>query len=165
MNCNVSWARGIPFPLLLGSLVSFIIIPVCTSAQGMRMEKGEIASCTIKIGSDKIRSVTGRTYKVEPNLIGLFNQVSNVRPSEQALIEIMYPSANVGEKVVVIVLDGGKLDNGKGVKAVVLNSMNKCSFGFWVGNDAGLYRLLLRKVNDVKIVQLWVGPELTAARK
>ena len=153
-----------PLSFLFGSILSFIVFPAHLHAQGMRMEKGETATCIIKTGKVESRSTTGKTYQVEPNVIGLFKQVSNIIPSEQASIEIIYPSAKAGEKVVVIVLDGGKLDNGKGVKEIFLNSLRKCSFNFQVGKDVGIYRLLLRKGNDAKIVQLWVGAELATVR-
>jgi hypothetical protein len=56
-------------------------------------------------------------------------------------------------------MDGGQLDNGKKVKLSQLNNQKQVSFNFQVSTEAGMYRVTLRKDNDLKVVQLWVKPE------
>jgi len=74
-------------------------------------------------------------------------------------VEIFYPDGKEGEKVVVSVWDGGLLDNGESVKVVYLDNEKKCVFNFQVTRSLGLFRLLLFKGTDQKVVQFWVGAE------
>ena len=166
MKYNISKAKychALPFLIP----VIFALIPLYSIAQGMRMEKGEVATCVIKVNAmeakGKLQGPAGlvKIHEVSPNRLGLFKQVANIKPSEAVLLEISYPYAKVGEKVVVTVLDGGKLDNGKKVKLMSLDNQRKSAFGFSVSDDAGLYRLLVRKGNDTKIIRLWVGKDLS----
>lgn len=171
MKCNTSKPRDFTLLPLLLVFLFFIIFSIDTSAQGMRMEKGEAASCIIKVNNPgatgKMKNTPSpvKIHEVSPNQYGVFEQVSNIRRSEKVLLELSYPSAKPGEKVVVIVLDGGSLDNGKKVKAMTINDQRKCPFAFSVTENAGLYRLLVRKENDAKVIRLWVGEDITAIKK
>lgn len=172
MKYNILMVRhhiALPFPII--GFLLLLLSPFDLIAQGMRMEKGEPASCVIRINNEKAATklktapLPVKMYEVSPNQVGLFKQVSNIKPLEKISLELSYPSAKVGEKIVVTVLDGGKLDNGKGVKVMNLNQLRKCPFGFSVTENMGLYRLLVRKGNDVKVVQLWVGEKPVTAKK
>ncbi|HYE56235.1 MAG TPA: hypothetical protein VD996_15405 [Chitinophagaceae bacterium] len=142
-----------------------LLFSICTNAQEARTQKPEEANCVIRINADggkakgPSRVTQDKVYNVGFNRRGHFRQVPNIKPSAKVFIELGYPAAKAGEKVVVSVLDGGMLDNGKRVKVLVVSTQRKCPFGFQVSDDLGSYRLLVRKGNDVKVVQLWVGPE------
>ena len=59
--------------------------------------------------------------------------------------------------MVISVEDGGRLDNDKGVKVMQLDREKKITFNFQVTGDPGIFRLLLTKGKDSKVVQFWVG--------
>ncbi|MBE7173358.1 MAG: hypothetical protein INR73_22490 [Williamsia sp.] len=159
-KCAVSFALYL-CTILLANLVS-----LHTSAQDLIKE--EAATCKITLGNDvkreRIRSklpaaVQDRTHELKSGQTGFFNRVSHLRPSQTVQIELSYPEGRAGEKVSVMVADGGKLDNGKRVKVVELDKQKKFSFGFQTTENAGIYRIILRKGFDSKVVQLWVGAE------
>lgn len=122
-----------------------------------QLEEGKTVTCKIQVNN--------KTYELSPNEIGYFPRKANIPPLDSVPIEITYPSGRTGEKVLISIIDGGKLDNGKAVKVVTLDNQNKLSFGFKVANYPGLYRVLVKKGNDTNIVQLWVGAEPASVKK
>lgn len=93
------------------------------------------------------------------NQAGYFDRVTNIQPLQKVTIQTTYPKGHAGEKVAVIVLDGGTLENNEKAKILQLDRKRGIDFTFQTAGDAGIYRILLRKGNDTKVVQLWVGPE------
>lgn len=120
----------------------------------------------IPIKVDKKRmDIETDSYRLEPNEFGLFDRISDVSPLEVIPIAMAYPEGNEGEKVVIIVQDGGQLDNGKRVKLVQLDKRKKVSFDFQVTSSPGIYRVMLRKGNDTKVLQFWVGAAPAISKK
>lgn len=110
------------------------------------MVKGERSVC--RIGDNN----------PQPNQIGYFDQVYNIRPSQKLPIEITYPEGRAGENVIVIVADGGLLEGKQLSRVLQLTSQKKINFNFQASGDNGIYRIVVRKGNDIKVVRLWVGP-------
>ena len=136
---------------LLFSATCFIItifFSLQSIAQEQPLVDGQMAICTVKVG-DKL-------YTRRPNQIGCFPKIAKIPPGDTVAIEVSYPNGRAGEKIVLSVEDGGKLDNGKGVKVMQLDNQKKCSFNFTVTQYPGLYRVSLLKNMDTKVVQLWV---------
>jgi hypothetical protein len=131
--------------------------------QSGRAVDGEMATCTIKVThmqkkGGKTVSTASESYNLTPNQMGTFDLVPDIQPMQKIPVEIAYPQGRSGEKVIIEVMDGGSIDDNKKVKVVQLNSGNKISFNFQVASDPGMYRVTLRKGEDVKEIQLWVGP-------
>lgn len=122
---------------------------------------GEMATCSMKINKVQkkgagLLKTTGVSYHLTPNQSGAFDPVSNIAPMQKIPIEVIYPEGRSGEKVVIEVLDGGTLDQNKKVKVVTLNSQKKISFNFQLATDPGIYRITLRKGEDLKEVNFWL---------
>ncbi|QMU30143.1 hypothetical protein [Adhaeribacter radiodurans] len=148
------------------------------SIDDFEVQSGEKAFCEIKISNpsltgnaksnsgvkkaqqNKTKQVDSKKYQLQANEFGLFDQVSGIQPKQKVPVQLNYPAGRVGEKVAIIMLDGGTLDNGKKVKVTQLDTQKKMTFELQVTSDPGLYRVLLKKGSDTKTVQLWVGPKL-----
>lgn len=137
--------------LIFISFLSAVIIPFNATAQNDERVANKIATCRMKVNN--------KDYELKANVGGYFPRITNVQPNAVIPIKILYPAGKAGEKVVVSVVDGGQLDNGKTVKVVQLDSQKQCVFNFQTSNNLGLFRLLLYKGDDEKIVQIWVGAE------
>jgi hypothetical protein len=98
------------------------------------------------------------SYQLKANELGYFNRVTNLLPEEKITIALNYPKAKAGEQLIISIEDGGDIE-GKKIHIVRLNPEKSISFIFNLAADPGLYRLLIRKGGDVKVVQLWVGRE------
>ncbi len=130
---------------------------IFTNAISQPLRMGENATCTIKVGEKYV--VT------KPNQIGHFNRVYNIPPLSIVPIEVYYPDGKAGEKVVITALDGGTVlegtDPAKGSigRSTDLNEQKKCVFNFMLTENSGLFRITVAKGTDMKVVQIWVGPE------
>lgn len=161
---------GTMLSTMTGFLLSFAL-PAGLSAQNYREANPESATCQVSFTSKgtESSSVTSKgagkpkevhkTHKPALNRIGYFNQISNVEPQQKVLIEVAYPNAKAGDKVAIAVADGGTLENNQKASVLQLNSQKKLSFNFFADTDLGIYRIMLRKGNDTKVVQLWVGDD------
>jgi hypothetical protein len=142
--------RSYLLPVLAAALFLTVAFPLVLTARGAPADNGEIAYATVSVGT--------RTYKdMRPNQDSRFSRIYNIQPLATVGIEINYPNGNKGDKVVLEVLDGGVLGNGKGVQVISLDGNRNISFYFQVSDSPGLYRVILRKAHDLKTIQLWVG--------
>ena len=146
--------KAITFFILL--LLLLLFLSLSSRAQGLMGSSKEVAFCVIKAGE--------KTHQLTSNYAGYFDRISSLPPLSSVLIELTYPSAQGGEKVAVSVEDGGILEGGEQVKALTLDKAKKASFRFQLASPPGLYRLLLRKGPDTKIIQFWVGNTPAATR-
>lgn len=140
-----------------------------SKAQEKRAVHGEKATCLVKIpgknnGNDNEKALP-TDHQAILNQMGYFDKITDIPPLENIPIEIHYPDGSPGEKVVILVHDGGLLDNGNNVKVAKLDHENKLSFSFQVTDHPGIHRVMLKKELDTKVVQLWVGPEPAATKK
>lgn len=133
------------------SLLLFLSFSMHVNAQDKRAIDGEMAICKITV--DK------KIYQPLPNQVGCFDMISNIKPLATIPVEVSYSNGKAGDKVILTVEDGGKLDNGKGIRIAQLDNLKKLSFSFTVSNQPGLFRVTLSKGNDTKTIQLWVGEE------
>lgn len=145
--------------LLHGVLAFLAATPLC--AQEARATTGYAAVCFIDIqqaaGKDAAPSL--KTHAPLLNQAGYFDRVTGIQPMQQVNVRITYPQARAGDAITIIVLDGGWLDNKANARAAKLGSDRTLAFRFQPANEPGMYRILLKKGPDTKIVQLWAGPE------
>ena len=150
-----------PGLLLLTTFLLLFVFQKTLTAQ-ISNSSGEQVKCFIKRnsnnGTNKLRT-DNVTYELKENQIGNFNCIYNILPFEKIPIEMVYPKGVAGENVVISVEDGGKLDNNKGLKVVPLDRKKTAAFVFIAAADPGMYRLLITKGQESKVVQLWVGPD------
>jgi hypothetical protein len=118
--------------------------------------KPEVAVCKIQINN--------KNFELKPNSGGYFQRIANIEKNAIVPVEVAYPNGNVGDKIVLTVLDGGSVDSNKAVAVVPLDGDKKCVFNFHVTNQVGLFRVLMTNGEDQKIVQVWVGAEPVMAK-
>jgi hypothetical protein len=139
--------------LLVGvapGLLLTLAFPLVVTTRGTPAFDGQIAYATVSVGKLRYEHMT-------PNQDSCFSRIYNIQPLATVGIELNYPNGSKGDKVVVEVLDGGVLGNGKGVQVISLDGKRNMSFHFQVSDSLGLYRVTLRKGHDLKMIQLWVG--------
>jgi hypothetical protein len=142
-----------------------LLLPFCLSAfsQAEPSIKGDKASIRLGLNEKNYHvpknKLAPQEVKMELNPLGISNRIANIRPQGKIPIEVVYPDGNTGEKIVVIVLDGGNLDNGKNMKVVPLDTQKRARFIFTTSSSNGMHRVMLKKDLDTKIIQLWVGAE------
>jgi hypothetical protein len=115
---------------------------------------GEMATASTLVGNTR--------YNLSPNQIGVFPRVAGLDPHQTLPVEVSYPGASPGDKVVVEAEDGGHFDNKKVVKVADVGGDKSIQFDFTTGSEEGVYRITLRKGADVKTLDFWVGAELQA---
>lgn len=107
-------------------------------------------------------SFGGRKYSLKPAQYGIFDQIL-VEPSSRIPVQVTYPDGEPGEKVIVEVEDGGRLDNDSILAIQSLDDEKRLAFVFRTTAQTGLFRVTLRKGADVKTLNFWAGPELPVA--
>ncbi|CAN5387800.1 hypothetical protein BH23BAC1_BH23BAC1_05800 [soil metagenome] len=151
------------FSLPAALLFFALIVSLESKAQEKRALSGEMATCLIKLPAKNRQNSNERAlptnHQAALNQMGYFDKITDVPPLENIPIEIHYPDGTPGEKVVILVQDGGLLDNGNNLKVAKLDHENKLSFSFQVTDHPGIHRVMLKKEMDTKVIQLWVGPE------
>lgn len=98
----------------------------------------------------------GSTHVLRSNRSGWLRRVY-VKGQETIPVEVNYPEAREGERVLVSVEDGGRLDNGRLAKLVTLGADRSAGFRFETGDHPGLYRVSLSKGPETRLLQFWVG--------
>jgi hypothetical protein len=155
-------------------LLLLLVISAESKAQARQVLGSSKAVCLVKVAGTTKENTgkenTGKTaeirsYRLEPNQLGNFNRVANIAPLEKVPVEMYYPDGKPGEEIVILVQDGGMLDNGNRLKVGKLDNERKLSFGFQVTDHPGLHRVMLRRGLDSKVVPLWVGPEPAPVKK
>lgn len=129
-------------------------LPIYQPSEGViQRDTKDFSKKNLKIPGEK------KQYTIKANHAGAFPRLSNIQPNENISIVISYPKADIGEQVIITVQDGGKLDNGRKIKVMQISKQKQLSFRFQVTEDLGLYRLVLNKGQDNKVLQFWVGNE------
>jgi hypothetical protein len=146
-----------------------LLLSLYTSSQEKRAVKGEAVTCHISIGDASTRQGAAagpvKNYTPLVNQSGYFDKISNIKPYQKVAVQVAYPKGARGEKAWVIVLDGGTLDNNRKEQVVQLDAHRRLAFNFHAGKSPGIYRIVLRKASDTKIIQLWVGPETATVKR
>lgn len=110
----------------------------------------------------------GKDYRLTPNQVGTFQRIY-VQPGETVPIAISYPNGQPGDPVLIEAEDSGKLraqaGGGGGNVGMTgrLNDQRTVEFAFEVSQNRGIHRVLLRKGNDVKVLDFWAGEALPLA--
>jgi hypothetical protein len=99
----------------------------------------------------------GKKEKLKANRFGMYPRVY-VGASEVVEVKVDYPGAKAGEVVDVQVEDGGQIvESGSIVYEGQLKSGGKLEFHFQTTQQLGIYRVVLRKGEDIKQLDFWVG--------
>ena len=91
---------------------------------------------------------------LSPNQVGSFPEIA-VRGQSPISIQVIYPAGLANEKVSLTALEGGNLGNGLATQDVTLDSLETATFTFATGGGRGLYRVLVRKGTDQKMLEFW----------
>jgi hypothetical protein len=137
-----------PGLVLLFSALFFLFAPVKMWSQ-KREEKPPV--CKLQVNQ--------KSFELKPNAGGFYQRIPGVKTWSSVPFEIAYPTGKPGEPVVLTVLDGGRINGDKVVEVVKLNNDLKCVFNLKLNNNLGLFRVLVVKGYDEKVVQVWVGDE------
>jgi hypothetical protein len=139
-------------PLCFFVNISFCSNSVCAQGgQSSAPEKEEEAWCKVKVNNNE--------YILKANKEGFFPQVSNFQPSTVVPIIVTYPQGIPGEKIILSAEDGGSFDNKKKAMTYFLNAEKNFVFNFHFTQNDGVFEIILRKGQDAKVIQLWVGEE------
>src|SRR5437588_172261 len=95
-------------------LLLTLAFPLVLTTRGAPAFDGQIAYATVSVGQLRYENMT-------PNQDSCFSRIYNIQPAATVGIEMDYPNASKGDKVVVEVEDGGVLGNGKGVQVISLD--------------------------------------------
>jgi hypothetical protein len=112
---------------------------------------GEMVSVRVEIA--------GKTYELLPNYEGMFPPVY-VSESSKSKVTVYYPESNLGDRVLVQIHDGGKIDDTLYVKDTHLDENKLIHFTFSTTVNPGSFRLTMRKDLDIKHLEFWVGPDI-----
>lgn len=103
-------------------------------------------------------TLDGKPLPVGINQFGYFPRLY-VAPDTVIPVNIQYPDAKAGEKVVAEAGDGGRFANGQSTTLMTLDPTGSASFSFRVSGLPGTHRVALFKGRDLKAFDFWVGPE------
>jgi YD repeat-containing protein len=131
-----------------------ILLSSIINAQNQRAIDGEKATCKI--------TFNGKVFEPKLNQIGYFDRVLHIPALTKISVEVYYPDGNINDKIVLFVEDGGKLDSDKATETVQLNNQKRLSFNFETVAQPGLFRVVLKKGNDTKVVQFWSDKKNTS---
>jgi hypothetical protein len=138
--------------ILVGLLCWVVLIGLNGLVFASSSIRGEMAICKIKINKKQfIRSL---------NQNNAFERVYRLQPAAIAFIEVNFPQASTGDTVVAEVHDGGVLNDSSTVLAMEMSNDKKINFKFTAGSNPGVYSISLKKGNDIKTIELWVGEEI-----
>ncbi len=117
---------------------------------------GQRAEATISLGKT--------AYSLRPNQVGSFGRIL-IGPKDKADIEIAYPNGKPSEIVMVQPMDGGRVGDKLGGLKLELDKQGKLRFQFQANEESGIYRVVLRKQTDIKVVEFWVGDLLPISER
>lgn len=93
------------------------------------------------------------------NAVGAYRRI-NVRPKEKTSVELVFPGGREGDVVIVSAMDGGRVNGKSGGNKLALDKTGRVGFNFEVNEERGIYRLLVRRGQDSKVVEFWAGEPL-----
>jgi hypothetical protein len=99
-----------------------------------------------------------------PNEIGHFPRVY-IKPSQEVPVELSFPEGRKDDPVAVQLEDGGGLDGRLPAKTYKLDELGKVAFTFRANADEGVYRVVVRKDSDIRVLDFWVGTEQPVAKR
>lgn len=153
---------GNPHPsiaLLVIACTTFILITANAQCQAQHQENtpDEHRLPQFRQHAEVELKVAGKTYSLSPNEIGVFPMVY-VQPWDTIVLKTAYREGKSGEGVDVQVEDGGLIVESKSIgHHGKLDHEGKLAFSFQVTNQLGIYRVILRKGEDIKQLEFWVG--------
>lgn len=142
-------------PSLFFAINISILLVASTAGAEAQVNRGarEKTLCKMKMNN--------KDYQLFSNTNGHFLSLADVRPFTIIPIEVSYPQGIPGEKIVISAEDGGTLDNKRAVMVGSLDDQKRCVFNFQVTDQKGIFEVALRKGKDRKVIQLWVGDDLS----
>jgi hypothetical protein len=109
-------------------------------------------------------SSQGVERTMTPNEIGHFPRVY-IKPSQEVPVELTFPEGRKDDPVAVQLEDGGGLDGRLAAKVYKLDDLGKVAFKFRASAEEGVYRVVVRKDADVRVLDFWVGTEQPVAKR
>ncbi len=109
--------------------------------------KGVLVSARVVAG--------GKENQMFANQVGAYRRI-NVRPKEKASVDLAYPGGREGDVIIVSAMDGGRVNGKSGGDKLTLDKAGRVSFNFEVNEERGIYRLLVRRQQDSKVLEFWV---------
>jgi hypothetical protein len=131
-----------------------LTVPAPAPAKQKARLSGEQVSASVTAG--------GKEYVVQPDQVGCFERVV-IERGETVPVRVSYPEGNPEDLVVAAVEDGGQINKDQRVLPLHLDKNRQLAFQFTASQEAGIFRVTLRKGTDVKTVELWAGQELKLA--
>jgi hypothetical protein len=135
-----------------------MVMSVLTSAQGLSQSTGSGGELPQYRGKAEVEvTVGGKKEKLKANRFGMYPRV-NVGASEVVEVKVEYPGGKAGEGVDVQAEDGGQVvESGAIAYQGQLKEGGKLEFHFQTTQQLGIYRVVLRKGEDIKQLDFWVG--------
>lgn len=130
--------------------------PASKSKVPVSAVSGQRAEAKIAIGK--------QTHSLRPNQVGSFGRIL-IGPKAKADIQVAYAKGQAGEVVLVQPMDGGRVGDKLGGLKLELDKQGMLRFQFEANEERGIYRVLLRKQTDLKLVEFWVGDPLPVSER
>lgn len=116
---------------------------------------GEMVSARVTPTS----SPGAKTVELLPNFEGQFPPVY-VEPSSISDVTLFFPESQPGDRILAQMEDGGMIDGSEYVKDGLLDENRLLHFTFTTTDHPGSFKVTIRKDNDQKTMEFWVGPDL-----
>ncbi len=100
--------------------------------------------------------VNKKRMELTSNIAGEFPRVQ-VKPKETIPVRVTFPGGDPGDFVMIEAKDGGHLENRKIVKPTALDAKRGVDFEFTTNQEEGVYRVLVRRGSDQRLLDFWVG--------
>lgn len=116
------------------------------------LDPGEPARARVTVGGVQ-------TPFLSPNQVGSFPRVY-LPQGGQADVQVQLPEAQVGDKVVTAMEDGGTFANAKPVQALTVDENHQIAFQFQANQAQGTFRVSVHHNAQTKIVTFWAGERI-----
>lgn len=104
---------------------------------------------------------TGKDVKLSPNQMGEYPRVY-LQPGETSRVMLEFPRTAPNTPVAVTAQDGGAIADGKPSAAPVIDTAGHLAFDFTASENPGIHRVSFATPDgEAKLLDFWVGPELT----
>jgi hypothetical protein len=89
------------------------------------------------------------------NFSGRFERVA-VAPQQTVPVVVTWPEEPEGREVTVHSIDGGKINNGKNIATLKVDSEHSIKFAFTPNRDPGQYQVVLRRGTEEEALEFWI---------
>ena len=126
-----------------------------TYSSGKPHYDGEPVKAFVRVAS------TGLDVSLSPNQMGEYPRVY-LAPRETSRVLLEFPKTSPNTPVAVTAQDGGAIVNGKPSAAPLIDAKGHLVFDFIASENPGIHRVSFATPGgEAKLLDFWVGPELT----